>query len=417
VRIGNVIVESSAASNSENPKWGDTGEDVSVGIFDTFTTVTVDVYDADSGFLGPDDYIGSVSTIVPACNMFVSDQCEERTRLPLGSGSCYLDNDVRTPDPKARCVEFGFRIRPFFVQITDQYIPPSSVTSTRMALAIANLWPRASNNPAAGVWVGNPAPKLNTAGLEFKPFVSGVVLKMNSFDNGLRLANYVTVSVNYACTLAVFRNPVDVEDMPTLAWLNSYTTDTLEVRLLDDDNKRFKGHYKSFAAGSSITLPSAGYQMGNLIPQDQLIVVIKAQVDQSPAPGGDGRKFDRAAFMSLFWQFIFALVPLFAMSGRIIWKLRFRCVSACLRVCVSACLLRAWFCVRMHVRATRSCLAARDAPLPHVRAGAAGSTTCPCTSCRCKCPRTATSRSSRRRSAWASTSWTRRGRTSSPSSS
>ncbi len=329
VTIGHLTRESSAVSNSLSPVWPSPGEDVPFGVFDSGTPVEIEVWDADGNFLGADDYIGSVTTAVPACSMFLADQCEERTRLPLpGSPECYLANDLTTPNPKASCIEVGFRIQPFQIRITQQ--PPSVLAGdlTRVTVAIANDWPVDAGNQTSGIWVGDFTTKIFAQYLPFRPMTSGYVIKLKDNERDVTVPDYVKFSINYDAVVAVFRHEEDVRNVPVLPWLASYENTPVGFAMQTKQNQftKYIGYQRRFPAGSIITIPGGKYQMGSLPLVSQLAVVVRYVRDESPAPTGEAKKFDRAAFMSLFWQFIFPLIPLFLMSGRIILRLKFRCV-------------------------------------------------------------------------------------------
>ena len=329
VRIGNVIQTSSVVRASTNPVWSYPGEDVPFGIFDSATPVTVELWNRNGGFFGPDDLLGTMTTVVPACNMFVSDQCEEGTRMPLaGTGSCYLNDDVTQPDPSARCAQFGFRIKPFELRITGEAPLLNSNDQVQIQVGIANNWPAQSVDPTSGIWMGDPTTKIFSGYLPFKPAAGGYVVKLKQNERTYNIANYVNFTVNYDCTVFVFRDAQVLQDVPTLPWLADFTQPVgLALHTLQSDTLNFVGYQKFYPAGSTVVIPGAKYQMGAFTPANQNIVVVRFVADQTPPPVDPLKKFDRTAFMSLFWQFIFPLIPLFWWSGRIILKLKFRCVA------------------------------------------------------------------------------------------
>ncbi len=365
VQIGNLVRESSAVGNSLDPVWPHPGEDVPFGIFESGTPVRVQVYDADSNFLGGDDLIGEVTTWVPACSMFTSDQCEERTRLQLpGSPPCFLDDNILTPNPEATCIEVGFRIRPFQLRITQQ--PPLVGDDvTRVSVGIANPWPIGAADATAGVWIQDTSSQIWTERLRFQSMQGGYVVKLKAGpdDRASAVRDYVKFSVNYDAIVAVFRHEIDVEEKPVLPWLTEEYTQpnffSLELRVdgTSTQGAEYIGHRKRVAAGSVVSIPGAAYQFGRT-PNNQLIVVVKFVSDESPPIPADLKKFDRSAFMSLFWQFIFPLIPLTWWSCRLIVRLKFRCVwgAGVPRVCAPG---RCWGCAPAAARVLASVLLPR----------------------------------------------------------
>ena len=224
------------------------------------------------------------------------------------------------------CVQVGFRTRPLQVRITGQQAPLSSLDLTRITVGIANAWPAQSTDPTSGIWIGDTTTKVNAGFLPFAPASGGYVVKLKSSETQSTAANYVNFTVNYDSYLFVFRNPQSVDDVPSLPWLSSFETPIgLALRTLQSDTLTYKGYRKRVAGGSTVVIPGASYQMGSIVSSTQNVVVVCMVEDESPPPAVPLKKFDRSAFMDLFWQFVFPLIPLLWWSGRIILKLKFRC--------------------------------------------------------------------------------------------
>ena len=327
VTIGHITKESSTVSNNNSPHWPGVGEDIHFGLFTSGEDVTVELWNGNGGFLGGDKLIGSATSHVIACNQYMSDQCEESTRLSFDGSSCYLNNNVSTPDPNARCMEFGFRVRSFRVVVT--YTAPSS-NALAVQLGVANAFVSDADFAGLGRLFAGGGNKMAAALYTgFKAATGGIIVQVRDGlpDKDFDTDKLVQFTVDQDCTVFIFRTHDD--NLFPLSWLSTWqTSPTVRMQLTTASISQppWEGYYKSFPAGSTITLPGNKYGLADpatTITQ-QYAIIVKFTRDQTPAPAAVLKKFDRSAFADLFWQFLFGVGPLLAMVIPFVHKLRYR---------------------------------------------------------------------------------------------
>ena len=347
VRIHNVIRTSSVVLNNNNGAWLPYGEELHLGMFDTFTDVIVEVWNSNGGFLGADGVVGSFVTNVPACNQYAGELCQERTRVYLHTGlPCYLDGDIATPDVGGVCVEVGFRIRPFVVRVLAEWpsVAPAG-GSTHMSVAIANEWFGDSSSPYSGIWTGNGTAALNVSYPPFADAAGGYVVKVRAQEQNINVSEYVSISVNYPSTLFVFRYAGDVAAVPALPWLQTFSLLPVSGMAFPfDDTHVYVGYRRPLAAGEVITLPSHAYQSpAGTQFASPYAVVVRFTPDSTAAPAEATPAFDKTTFVSLLVQAIILTLPILPVSMYHLRKVGYRCVRGVLCVPIDqrcVCVLR-----------------------------------------------------------------------------